>query len=343
MNRPPGPASTGPAGPPQSERAAGRRPRRLLDEVGDALRVRHYSYRTEQSYVAWIRRFILFHDKRHPKEMAGPEIEAFLSHLASEGRVSAATQSQALSAILFLYRVVLQREPEGFQPKIRGRSNRRLPVVLSPDEVKKVLDQLRGTHWIMGTLLYGGGLRLRELLRLRVHNLDFQAHQLTVREGKGRKDRVTFLPHSVEPALRTHLEGVRRLHRADLEEGHGRVELPWALARKYPAAAREWGWQWVFPASRRALDPRTGTERRHHLHETVLQRAVRAAALRAEIEKRVSCHTLRHSFATHLLANGSDIRTVQELLGHRDVRTTMIYTHVLNQGPYGLASPADRL
>jgi len=321
-------------------------PPRLLDQLRDALRTRHYSLRTEEAYVAWVRRFILFHRKRHPKDMGAPEVVAFLTHLATEAGVAASTQNQALSALLFLYRVLLRRELVGLDAAVRAHTPRRLPVVLSRDEVRGVLTQLRGLrpiYGIMGTLLYGSGLRLMECLRLRVRDLDFERRQITLRQGKGGADRPAILPRSIEPDLRHHLDAVRQLHARDLDEGHGRVLLPYALGRKYPQAASLWEWQWVFPASRISVDPRSGDHRRHHAHEPALQRAVREAGLRAHVERRVTCHVLRHSFATHLLEDGSDIRTVQELLGHRDVKTTMIYTHVLNRGPAAVPSPADKL
>lgn len=321
-------------------------PPKLLDRVRLALRSRRYSHRTEKSYVAWIRRFILFHGKRHPDEMGAPEVVSFLTSLATERSVAPSTQNQALAAVLFLYRVVLRRELEGLDAAVRAHAPRRLPVVLSRDEVRALLQELRGLHptyGIVGTLLYGGGLRLLECLRLRVRDIDFERRQVMIRDGKGKKDRPAVLPRAVEPDLRRHLERVRRLHERDLAGGHGRVELPYALARKYPGASAEWSWQWVFPASRISWDPRSERLLRHPLHESAVQRAVTLAGRQAGIQKRVTCHVLRHSFATHLLEEGSDIRTVQELLGHRDLKTTMIYTHVLRQGPAGVRSPADRL
>ncbi|MDX2168057.1 MAG: integron integrase [Deltaproteobacteria bacterium] len=316
---------------------------RLLDQVRDAARTRHYSYRTEQTYVAWVRRFILFHGKRHPAAMGREEIEQFLSALAVDRQVSASTQNQALAAILFLYRDVLRRDPGWLDGIVRAKRPHRLPVVLNAGEVETLLRHLRGASWIMAMLLYGAGLRLMECLRLRVKDVDFARGELLVREGKGDRDRVTMLPAVVVPALGEHLRRVRTRHAADVAAGFGRVLLPDALARKYPGADREWGWQWVFPASKIATDPRSGTARRHHLHESVLQRAVRAAARAAGLTRPVGPHTLRHCFATHLLEAGYDIRTVQELLGHRDVSTTMIYTHVLNRGGRAVQSPADRL
>jgi len=317
------------------------RPPRLLDRVRQAIRVRHYSRRTEKAYVAWTRRYILFHGKRHPSEMGAAEITQYLSSLAVQGHVAGSTQNQALSALLFLYRAVLGQELPWLDEVVRAKRTGRLPVVLTRDEVRTVIRGLRGTHRLMAILLYGAGLRLLECAQLRVKDLDFGRKQITVRAGKGEKDRATPLPAIVAADLAAHLEVVKRQHDMDLRHGAGWVELPWALARKYPNAGREWPWQWVFPATRLYVDRETGQRRRHHLHESVLQRAVRDAVRRAEIPKRATCHTLRHSFATHLLEDGRDIRTVQELLGHRDVSTTQIYTHVLNQGPAGVRSPAD--
>jgi len=318
-------------------------PPRLLDRVRQAARLRHMSRRTEEAYVGWVRRFVLFHGKRHPDDMDAPEIIAFLSHLAVRSGVSASTQNQALSALLFLYRIVLGRELEGLGDAVRARRPERLPVVLSRAEVRAVLAGLSGTYRLVATLLYGGGLRLLEALRLRMKDVDFDRHQLSVREPKGRRDRAVPLPRVAEEPLRGHLVWARRLHEIDLADGMVGVPLPGRLAEKYPNAPRAWAWQWLFPATRRGLDAATGHSFRHHLHETAVQRAVRQSAQRAGIAKPASCHTLRHSFATHLLEDGADIRTVQELLGHRELRTTMIYTHVLEQGPLGVRSPADRL
>ncbi len=308
-----------------------------------ALRARHYSRRTEQAYCLWVRRFIRFHGLRHPAQMAEPEINAFLTHLATEARVSASTQTQALSGLLFLYRHVLGREVGTLEGLVRARKDRRLPVVLTPDEVHRVLAQLDGDLWLIASLLYGSGLRLTECLRLRVQDIDVARGELTVRDGKGGKDRVTMLPETVVAPLRRHLASVRELHERDLAAGWGRVSLPDAVDRKYPRAATDWRWQWVFPQRRRWREPVTGEQGRHHVHETVVQRAVGDAVRRACLTKRASCHTLRHSFATHLLEAGYDIRTIQELLGHKDVRTTMIYTHVLNRGGHGVRSPMDDL
>ena len=319
------------------------RPPKLLDQVRAEIRVRHYSLRTEDTYVHWIKRFILFHGKRHPREMGEAEIGQFLSALAVEQRVSAATQNQALNAVLFLYRHVLDLNPGWINNLVRAKRSQRLPVVLRKHEVKAVLEALEGGKRIMGHLLYGAGLRLMECLRLRVKDIDFSANSIVVREGKGNKDRITMLPLAVKTSLVAHLAEVRELHRQDLMRGFGSVYLPDALQRKYPNAPKEWGWQWVFPATQISVDPRSGERRRHHLYENVLQRAIRAAAQQAGIVKPVGCHTLRHSFATHLLEDGYDIRTIQELLGHKDVSTTMIYTHVLNRGGKGVTSPSDRL
>ncbi len=316
---------------------------KLLDQVRQAIRTRHYSYRTEEAYVGWIRRFILFHGKRHPAVMGKEEITQFLSALAVKRHVSASTQNQALAAVLFLYRELLGTDPGWIDDMVRARRPRRLPVVLTRSEVEALLGGLRGVPWIMATLLYGSGLRLSECLRLRVKDVDFSRGEIVVREGKGNKDRVTMLPTAVCESLRQHLEQVHRLHVADLQGGFGRVLLPEALARKYPNADREWSWQWVFPASKISADPRFPHRLRHHLHESVLQKAIRGAARRGGLTKPVGPHTLRHCFATHLLEAGYDIRTVQELLGHREVTTTMIYTHVLNRGGRGVESPADRL
>ncbi|MEJ5277555.1 MAG: integron integrase [Thermogemmata sp.] len=316
-------------------------PKKLLDQVRDAIRLKHYSIRTEEAYVDWIKRFILFHNKRHPKDMGVPEIEAFLTHLAVEKHVSASTQNQALSALLFLYREVLKIELEASIEAVRAVKPKRLPTVLSKDEVRRVIAHLSGPHRLIAQLLYGSGLRLLECLRLRVKDIDFTYRTITVRDGKGQQDRITVLPDSLIAPLREHLKRVKRLHEEDLASGHGAVYLPDALAEKYPNAAHEWGWQYVFPADRLSVDPRSGAVRRHHMDESTVQRAVHAAAKAAGIAKHVSPHTFRHSFATHLLENGYDIRTVQELLGHKDVKTTMIYTHVLQRGGLAVRSPLD--
>jgi len=300
-------------------------PPRLLDRVRSLLRLRHFSRRTEQAYVAWIRRFIFFHGHRHPERLGASEVTRYLSHLASSRQVSASTQNQAFSALLFLYRDVLGRELAGLDQVPRARPPERLPVVLSREEVAAVLSRMHGTPRLMCALMYGGGLRLLECCRLRVKDVDFARQEVLVRDGKGRRDRVTVLPAQLVPPLRAHLERVERQHRADVEGSAGFVALPGALARKYPSAHREWPWQWVFPATRIHVDAATGERRRHHLHETVLQREFAAAVRAAQLTKPATCHTLRHSFATHLLESGYDIRTIQELLGHADVSTTMVY------------------
>ena len=316
---------------------------RLLDQVRQAIRTRHYSYMTEKAYVHWIKRFIFFHNKRHPGEMGEAEIAAFLSSLASESHVSASTQNQALNAVLFLYHQVLAKDIGYIKGVVRAKRPKRLPVVLTREEVKSILGLLDGLEWIMGMLLYGAGLRLMECLRLRVKDVDFSRNEILVRSGKGDKDRVTMLPAAVKEPLLRHLELVRKQYEADVRSGFSGVFLPYALERKYPNAARQWGWQWLFPASKFYVDPQSGKILRHHLHESVLQKAVKEAVQRAGIAKPASCHSFRHSFATELLETGYDIRTVQELLGHTDVTTTMIYTHVLNKGGRGVSSPADRL
>ena len=305
--------------------------------------MRHYSRRTEEAYVTWIRRFIVFHDKRHPSELGGTHISEFLSSLATDRHVSASTQNQALSAVLFLYRRVLGTDIGQVPGIVRASTPPRLPVVLTRAEVSAVLGELDGVFWLLVALLYGSGLRLQEALELRVKDVETERGQTVVRQGKGRKDRVTVLPGSVATHLASHLDGVRRQHQSDIDKGFGRAPLPDALARKYPNADRQWAWQFVFPAARICRDPRWGPPCRYHLHESAVQRAVAAAVQKAGLAKRASCHTFRHSFATHLLEDGYDIRTVQELLGHADVSTTMIYTHVLNRGGLGVRSPADRL
>ena len=323
---------------------------KLLDRVRGVLRVGRYSLRTEEAYLQWIRRFILFHRKRHPAEMGEEQISEFLTHLAAERNVAAATQNQALSALLFLYQQVLERKLQFLRVERSSRPPK-LPVVLTKEEVRTVLAHLKGNYRLMAELLYGSGLRLMECVRLRVKDIDFGYGQIIVRDGKGLKDRVTMLPLELAPQLRRHLEWVREMHKQDLALGAGEVYLPFALDRKYRGAARSWMWQYVFPASQLSVDPRgeqngRGTEapptlRRHHVHEKNLQNAVKLAIRAAGVNKAASCHTLRHSFATHLLENGYDIRTVQELLGHKDVSTTMIYTHVLNQPGIGVRSPLD--
>jgi integron integrase len=316
---------------------------KLLDRVRAALRARHFSRRTEDAYVAWIRRYIFFHGKRHPLEMGAAEVTRFLTSLAVDGHVAASTQNQALSALLFLYKGVLEVDLPWLEGVVRARRPARLPVVLTREEVRAVLERLEGAPRLMACLLYGAGLRVLECCRLRIQDVDFGTNQLVVRGGKGDKDRVTMLPAVAKADLARHLRDVRAQHERDLAVGAGWVELPTALGRKYPNAGRGWAWQWVFPATRVYRDRDTGQLRRHHLHESVLQRAVKRAVQQAVLAKRASPHTLRHSFATHLLEDGHDIRTVQELLGHRDVNTTMIYTHVLNRGPAAVRSPADRM
>ena len=317
------------------------KPKKLLDQVRDAIRLKNYAYSTEKTYVDWIERFIRFHKLRHPKEMNSPEVEAFLTHLAVKQNVAPSTQNQALSALLFLYRNVLNIELTGRIDAVRANRDKRLPVVLTKAEVQTVIGQMTGLHQMMAKLLYGSGIRLMEGLRLRVKDVDFDRHQLLIRDTKGNEDRVTMLPQSIAPALREHLLVMKQQHVADLAEGYGSVELPFALARKYPNADREWYWQYVFPSENISIDPRSKAVRRHHLDPSGLQKAVRRAALAAKINKHVTPHIFRHCFATHLLEAGYDIRTVQELLGHKDVKTTQIYTHVLNKGPMGVRSPLD--
>ncbi len=316
---------------------------KLLNQVQNRIRAKHYSIRTEQAYLDWIKKFILYHGKRHPVDMGETEICDYLTHLAVKRKVASSTQNQALSAILFLYREIIKKDLEEFEDLIRAKRPSRLPVVFTPEETKKILIQLEGTNWLMGHLLYGSGLRVMECIRLRVKDIDFEYKQIIVRDGKGNVDRVTMLPRIITENLKLHLEKIKMLHKRDLDEGFGAVYLPYALERKYRNANRSWIWQYVFPATRRSVDPRSGVEQRHHISETVIQRAVKMAIRNAGITKAGTCHSLRHSFATHLLEGGYDIRTVQELLGHKDVRTTMIYTHVLNRGGKGVKSPGDKL
>ena len=318
-------------------------PPRLLDQLRDTLRLGHYSPRTIDAYTAWVRRFIVFHQKRHPKELSEKDVRAFLTHLAVDRSLSASTQNQALGAVMFLYKHVIKRELADLDEIPRGRMPTNLPTVLSRPEVRAVLGKLAGVPWLVAALLYGAGLRLTEGLELRVKDIDFDRQQVMVRRGKGQKDRAVPLPGMVRVKLIEHLESVRHLHGQDLREGLGAVVLPDAIGAKYPNAAKSWPWQFVFPARRICRDARFGPPSRFHLHETVIQREVTRAAREAGIGKRVSCHTFRHSFATHLLEDGYDIRTVQELLGHADVSTTMIYTHVLQKGALGVRSPADSL
>jgi integron integrase len=316
-------------------------PKKLLDQMRDVLRVKHYSIRTEESYVDWCRRYILFHHKRHPAEMGVAEVEAFLTYLAVDQHVAASTQNQALCALEFLYREVLRQELAGPLTPVRAKKPVRLPTVLTRDQVRRVIGLMSGVPQLMAQLLYGSGLRLMECVRLRVQDIDFAQHHIMVRQGKGAQDRITLLPDAIGPFLQEHLRRVKLLHTSDLAQGYGSVYLPSALDRKYPTASTEWIWQYAFPSSRLSVDPRSGATRRHHVDENTLQKAVRHAAQQAGLDKRVSPHTFRHSFATHLLESGYDIRTVQELLGHQDVQTTMIYTHVLNKGPLAVRSPLD--
>jgi len=315
--------------------------KKLLDQMREALQAQHYSHRTETTYVDWVRRFILFHNKRHPKEMGSPEVAAFITHLATERKVAASTQNQALSAIIFLYREIL-RQPLETVDAVRARKPEHLPTVLSKTEVMRVIGAMSGTHQLMAKILYGSGLRVIECVRLRVKDLDFEQHCLIVRDGKGEKDRVTMLSDSIFAPLKEHLQRVKQIHENDLKGGFGAVYLPYAIENKYTNASREWAWQYIFPAKSITSDPVSGILRRHHLDESGIQKAVHSAAQLAGItDKTVSCHTFRHSFATHLLQNGYDIRTVQELLGHKDVKTTMIYTHVLQRGAGAVRSPLD--
>ena len=322
--------------------AAKTRPPRLFDEVSRCLRVKHYSLRTEKVYLGWIKRFILANDRRHPRDMGVQEVEQFLSGLAVEGKVAANTQNQALSALLFLYRQVLHVDLPWMESVVRAKRPQRLPTVLARQEVQQMLAQMDGRSGLLASLLYGTGLRLMEGLRLRVKDVDFARNEITVRDGKGGKDRRTMLPRSLVEPLQKEVERARTLHQADLAAGFGAVWLPHALERKYQNANREFGWQYVFPALERSVDPHSGVERRHHFDDGMLSRALKKARLAAGIDKPVSAHTLRHSFATHLLESGYDLRTIQELLGHKDVATTQIYTHVLNRGGGGVLSPLDR-
>lgn len=316
---------------------------KLLDRLVQALRSRHYSRRTEQTYCHWVKRFIFYHNVRHPAEMGEPEINAFLTHLALKEKVSASTQNQALSALLFLYRHVIGRGVGDLGEVIRARKPKRLPVVMTREEVKAVLANLSGDKWLMASLMYGAGLRLMECLCLRVQNIDFSRNEILVRDGKGAKDRITMLPESLKNPLQEHLKKVKTIHERDLGEGWGRVLLPDALDRKYPNAPKDWRWQWVFPQEIRWTIPKNGEEGRYHVNESIIQKAVAGAVRKAGLCKRATRHTFRHSFATQLLGSGYDIRTVQELLGHKDVKTTMIYTHVLNRGGKGVKSPVDDL
>lgn len=321
---------------------SGRAPR-LMDVVKQVMHRRHFSLRTEQAYLGWIRRFIQFHKLRHPRDLREPDIARFLSHLAEDRSCAPATQNQALAALLFLYQQVLEIDLKRVRNVVRARSSRHLPVVLTPEECGRLLGQLDGQYWLMASLLYGSGLRLMECMRLRVRDMEFDRLQVVVRDGKGRKDRVTLLPEALVAPLRAHLTTVERQHQRDLAAGFGRVEMQATLANQYSGAAHEWGWQYVFPGNKRTVDPRSGQMQRRHVVEDQLQRAVKAAVRAAGILKPATCHTLRHSFATHLLENHYDIRTIQTLLGHRDVATTMIYTHVGKVGNRGAGSPLDAL
>jgi integron integrase len=316
---------------------------KLLDQVRDVIRKKHYSIRTEQAYVDWAKRYILFHKRHHPKDMGEKEIAQFISHLATDRRVASSTQNQALNAIVFLYKHVLNIELGDFGHMERAKKPEKLPTVMARKEVNQVLSSMSGVNQLMAKLLYGCGLRLMECVRLRVKDIDFEQNHIIVRDGKGMKDRSTMLPEQLKPLLQERLEGVRIMHKQDLKNRLGDAYLPFALERKYPNAAKEWGWQYVFPSERISKDPRSGKMRRHHVSESTLQRAVQKAARKAELTKHVTPHTFRHSFATHLLEGGYDIRTVQELLGHKDVSTTMIYTHVINKGGMGVQSPLDTL
>ena len=330
------------ATPNSSDKSTTIKPPKLLDQVRDKLRVKHYSIRTEQAYLGWIKRYIYFHDKTHPKDLGAQDIEAFLTHLAVAGKVAASTQNLAKSSLLFLYREVLEIQLPWLDNITQAKAPKRLPVVLTVAEVQSVLSRLSGTHALIASLLYGGGMRLMEAVRLRVKDVDFARREILVREGKGFKDRVTMLPEAVIAALQAHLVKVKALHAEDLAQGYGEVYLPFALDKKYRNAGREWAWQYVFPSKNLSVDPRAGKTRRHHVDEKGVKRAVKQAVRDAELTKPATPHTLRHSFATHLLQSGYDIRTVQELLGHSDVSTTMIYTHVLNKGGRGVVSPLDR-
>jgi integron integrase len=325
-----------------SARPSNQKPK-LLAQVREAMRARHYSKRTEQTYVHWIRRFIFFHEVRHPAEMAEAEVNEFLTHLAVKDKVSASTQNQALCALLFLYRYVLKRQLGDLGIVIRAKRSKRLPVVLTREEVKSLLNRLKGTERLIGVLMYGTGMRLMECLRLRVKDIDFGASEIIIRSGKGDKDRRTMLPERLKPALEKHLARVRQIHEGDLADGYGQVALPYALDRKYPNASTEWVWQFAFPQTARWVNATTKAQGRHHVDDSIIQKAIKTAVREAGIGKPATPHALRHSFATHLLEDGYDIRTIQELLGHKDVKTTMIYTHVLNRGGRGVRSPADTL
>ena len=316
--------------------------RKLFDQVSDVARLRHLSLRTEETYRNWIKRFILFHGKRHPQDLDAEAVRSFLTHLAVKEHVAASTQNQAFNALLFLYRQVLKLEPPNIDGVERARQSRNLPVVFTREESNAVIAHMKGEHRLIASVLYGSGLRIMEAVRLRVKDIDFSRHEITVRDGKGEQDRLTMLPQSLKPALAVQVEAVHRLHEEDLKRGGGEVYLPYALERKYTNAGTDFLWQYVFPADKLSIDPRSGKQRRHHVSEQNVQRAVKTALRAAGVKKNGSCHAFRHSFATHLLEDGYDIRTVQELLGHKDVRTTMIYTHVLNKGGRGVRSPLDQ-
>ena len=315
---------------------------KILDKVFIELRTRHYSKRTEEAYLNWVKAFISFHRMKHPNKMGATEISQYINYLAVTRNVSSSTQNQALCAVIFLYKHVLKIEINEFDI-VWAKKPKKLPVVLTKEEVKQTLKNLKGTAWIVGNILYGSGLRLMECLRLRVQDIDFENNQIIVRNGKGGKDRVTMLPFLVKDALKAKLEDIKKLHIKDLKNGYGKVYLPYALERKYPNANTEFKWQYLFPAGNLSIDPMDGVMRRHHLNESIIQKTVKEAIKKAGINKSAGCHTLRHSFATHLLENGTDIRTIQELLGHSSIDTTMIYTHVIKQGPFGIKSPADIL
>ena len=320
-----------------------KKPRKLMDQVSDVMRLKHYAFRTEQTYVSWIKRFIFFHDKKHPREMGQPEVEAFLTWLAVEKHVSKSTQNQAFNALIFLYREVLKKPLEGRINSVRSFKKQRLPIVMSKEETQRVLSGMSGTTQLMAKLLYGGGLRLMECIRLRIKDIDFKINEIRVHSGKGDKDRLVPLPESIKPALKIHLERVKLIHENDLSKGYGEAYLPNVLGRKYSKAGKEWGWQYVFPSSKLSQDPRKNVIRRHHMDPSTLDRAIKRAVKLAGITKHITSHTFRHSFATHLLQTGTDIRTIQSLLGHNDLSTTMIYTHVLRQGGQGVKSPLDSL
>ncbi|MBW2166269.1 MAG: integron integrase [Deltaproteobacteria bacterium] len=320
-----------------------KKPRKLLDQVRDVMRLKHYAFRTECTYISWIKRFILFHDKKHPKEMGESEVEAFLTWLAVEKNVSKSTQNQAFNALIFLYREVLKQPLDGRINAVRSSKKQRLPIVMSKEETQILLSGMSGTTQLMAKLLYGSGLRLMECIRLRIKDIDFEINEIRVHSGKGDKDRLVPLPKSIKPALKTHLERVKLIHENDLSKGYGEVYLPHALDRKYQNAGKEWTWQYVFPSTKLSRDPRKNIIRRHHMDPSSLDRAIKRAVKLANISKQISSHTFRHSFATHLLQTGTDIRTIQSLLGHNDVSTTMIYTHVLRQGGQGVKSPLDSL